>query len=151
MYLYEKSTTTILNGITDYTMMRLRRQNLVKNERITMQSKSERLETQTNTGFDLHSNLTKIDNNPQTLSYHYLNRMSPHVWHKLFPKSTCDVKNIHYACGQSQSLIQRLLLHLNYMFKYKDSIRININKFHELKINTNINGQIHIGSAHPHK
>ena len=77
--------------------------------------------------------------------------MIPHTWYKIVSSSSEDVENMAHATGQSWSLFQKLLLHLNYLTTYKDSFRINIENFDNLKDHENINGNMHIDSAQPHK
>ena len=131
--------------------MRLRRKKLVKNEELTVLNERKRAKTHHNTRLRLHSRLPRIDNNPTTQLYHCINQMIPHVWYKIVPSSPTDVDNFAHSIGLSWSLVQRLLLHLKYLYKYKDSYRINVTKFKELEQDISMRGEVHIGSVHPYK
>ena len=68
-------------------------------------------------------------------------RMVPHVWMRLVPTSSNDVENFAYCIGQKWEIIRAMLLKLGYLYKYGESIRINMTKLHELE-GKNIHGSI---------
>ena len=72
-----------------------------------------------------YTNNYKIDQ----ILHQWLDRMLPHIWYKILPESLSDVANIAFAMGQSIDLVNKTLIHLQYLKRYKDDYRFNISKF----------------------
>ena len=76
-------------------------------------------------------------------------RMLPHVWVKITPSSLSDVENFAFSIGQRWDLIQHLMIELNYLYKYKDTVRIRLDKLKDLEQQCVEGIDLHIGSSHP--
>lgn len=75
--------------------------------------------------------------------------MLPHVWVKIIPSSLSDVENFAFSIGQRWDLIQHLMIELNYLYKYKDTVRIRLDKLKDLEQQCVEGIDLHIGSSHP--
>ena len=77
-----------------------------------------------------------------------LMRMIPHVWVKIIPTDTDDIENFAFAIGQKWVIILPLLLKMKFLYRYKDSIQINVDKFRDL-VREDLNGvKINVGLLH---
>ena len=92
-------------------MMRLRRQNKVKSQQAISLIKSKRVKVDNNTAFKLADSSSRNDLTPSMLFHQCMQRMVPHVWHKIIPSSLSDIENMAFAFGQSWERIQKLLMH----------------------------------------
>ena len=129
-------------------MMRLRRHSKAKCGQPISQMKCKKAKTNCVRGLQLLDGLSRNELSATTLYHQCLQRMVPHVWHKIIPSSSHDVENMASACGESWALLQKLLLHLKYLYKYKDTFRMNVSKFKELENDETSSqyGGVHIGS-----
>ena len=74
--------------------------------------------------------------------------MIPHVWVKIIPTDTDDIENFAFAIGQKWEIILPLLLKMKFLYRYKDSIQISVDKFKDLE-REDFNGiKINVGSSH---
>lgn len=95
------------------------------------------------------SGLLKDDVDCHVLFRLCLLRMLPHVWVKIIPSSLSDDENFAFSIGQKWDVLQPLMLELNFLYKYKDTVRLRLDKIKDLEKQCVDGLDIHIGSSHP--
>ena len=78
-------------------------------------------------------------------------RMIRHVWIKIIPSSPSDTEHFSYIIGQKWSTIKCLLLRLNYLRNYGNTVRLNRLKVAELEKMSFDNFHLSIGSTKMNK
>lgn len=96
----------------------------------------------------LRSILPTSNDDVDTYLEYYFESMLPYVWYKILRYSPSDVYTITFTMGQIW-LTYRLLLRLEYIFKYKDEVRLRPDKFSNLNHNKVRHFKLHLGSARP--
>ena len=101
------------------------------------------------TQFKWSSEILRNESDTDTLLHYCFARMLPHVWMKIVPSAPDDVENMAFAIGQSWQLLQELLLRTKYIYKFKNTFRLNVLKFEALVTMNKFNLTLHFGKFRP--
>ena len=129
-------------------MRRSRHNIIIKYEYAIRQMKRK---TKNNMRIHLPDRKLENDQSSSTLFHHYFRRILSHIWYTIIPSSSSDVESTAFATNQSWQLLLKILLHLKYVLKYKDILRLSVITFEELQRMHNVGLDICIGSAQLHK
>ena len=95
------------------------------------------------------SEILRDESDIHTLLHYCFARMLPYVWMKIVPSAADDVENMAFAIGQSWSLLQELLLCTKYIYKFKNTFRLNVLEFEALVTMNKFNLTLHFGKFRP--
>ena len=92
------------------------------------------------------SGISSIDDKSNLILDHCLRRMPIGNWYKIESKDDNAIDSIQFAIGQDFISIKTLLLHLNYFYTCKETIKINVTKFKILCLCKTDDMSLHFGS-----